>query len=34
VADVPVLGSIYSELLSGHNILVYVAFLAVPAAWN
>ncbi|OSQ29773.1 ABC transporter permease [Thalassospira sp. MCCC 1A03138] len=33
VADVPVLGSIYSELLSGHNILVYVAFLAVPAAW-
>ncbi|BDW96167.1 MULTISPECIES: ABC transporter permease [Thalassospira] len=33
VQDVPVLGLIYSELLSGHNILVYVAFLAVPAAW-
>ncbi|KJE35427.1 sugar ABC transporter permease [Thalassospira sp. HJ] len=33
VKDVPVLGPIYSELLSGHNILVYVAFIAVPAAW-
>ncbi|BDW89108.1 ABC transporter permease [Thalassospira tepidiphila] len=33
VQDVPVLGLIYSELLSGHNILVYVAFLAVPAGW-
>ncbi|MBO6580135.1 MAG: ABC transporter permease [Thalassospira sp.] len=33
VQDVPVLGLIYSELLSGHNILVYVAFFAVPAAW-
>lgn len=32
--DVPVVGRIYSELLSGHNILVYVAFLAVPlTAW-
>lgn len=33
VANVPVIGPIYSNLLSGHNILVYVAFLAVPAAW-
>ncbi|AUG52794.1 ABC transporter permease [Thalassospira marina] len=33
VANVPVLGSLYSELISGHNILVYVAFLAVPASW-
>lgn len=34
VADVPILGLIYSELISGHNILVYVAILAVPAvAW-
>jgi simple sugar transport system permease protein len=33
VSDVPVLGPIYSELLSGHSILVYVAFLAVPATW-
>ncbi|UWR88910.1 ABC transporter permease [Phaeobacter inhibens] len=34
LADVPVLGPIYSELLSGHSVLVYLAFLAVPAtAW-
>ncbi|WP_099827247.1 ABC transporter permease [Oceaniglobus indicus] len=33
LADVPVLGPIYSELLSGHTVLVYVAFLAVPATW-
>ncbi|MFW8635817.1 ABC transporter permease [Cribrihabitans pelagius] len=33
VEDVPVLGPIYSELLSGHSILVYFAFLAVPATW-
>ncbi|MEH0075901.1 ABC transporter permease [Pannonibacter sp. Pt2] len=31
--DVPVIGGIYSELISGHNILVYLAFLAVPATW-
>ncbi|MEQ8964416.1 MAG: ABC transporter permease [Azospirillaceae bacterium] len=32
--DVPILGPIYSELLSGHNLLVYVALVAVPAtAW-
>jgi len=31
---VPVLGPIYAELISGHNILVYVAALAVPVvAW-
>jgi simple sugar transport system permease protein len=33
VAGVPILGPIYSELLSGHSILVYLAFLAVPATW-
>ncbi|MHC8493457.1 ABC transporter permease [Thalassospira sp. SM2505] len=33
VKDVPIIGPIYFELLSGHNILVYIAFLAVPAAW-
>ena len=33
LADVPVVGHLYSELLSGHNILVYIAFLAVPATW-
>ncbi|PLX37991.1 MAG: sugar ABC transporter permease [Hyphomicrobiales bacterium] len=31
--DVPVVGQIYSELLSGHNLLVYVAFAAVPFSW-
>jgi len=33
VADVPILGSIYSNLLSGHYILTYVAFLMVPFIW-
>jgi len=30
IADVPYIGKLYEELISGHNILVYVAFLAVP----
>lgn len=33
VSDVPILGPIYSELLSGHSILVYMAFAAVPLTW-
>ncbi|MBV1927005.1 MAG: ABC transporter permease [Rhodobacteraceae bacterium] len=33
VRDVPFLGPIYSDLLSGHSILVYLAFLAVPATY-
>jgi simple sugar transport system permease protein len=33
VADVPLLGLIYSRLLSGHSILVYIAFLMVPITW-
>lgn len=33
LSDVPYLGLVYSELLSGHNILVYVAFAAVPVTW-
>lgn len=33
LSGIPVLGQIYSELISGHNILVYVAFLAVPITW-
>ncbi len=28
--DVPIIGPIYSELLSGHNIIVYIAFALVP----
>ncbi|SIT56298.1 Sugar ABC transporter permease [Mesorhizobium prunaredense] len=31
--SVPILGPIYSELISGHSVLVYVAFLAVPFTW-
>ncbi len=31
--DVPVLGPLYSETISGHNLLVYVAFLLVPLTW-
>lgn len=33
VRDVPILGLIYSELISGHSILVYIAFLMVPFTW-
>ncbi|SPF79763.1 ABC transporter permease [Pseudoprimorskyibacter insulae] len=33
LADVPYLGPIYSELISGHAILVYVAMLTVPLTW-
>ena len=33
VSGVPVIGPIYAELLSGHSILVYLAFAAVPASW-
>ncbi len=34
IAGVPVLGPIYAEVVSGHNLLVYVAVAAVPTtAW-
>ncbi|WP_137149949.1 ABC transporter permease [Devosia sp. FKR38] len=34
LANVPVIGGLYSELISGHNILAYAAFIAVPVtAW-
>ena len=33
VAEVPVLGPIYSDLISGHAVLAYVAFLMVPFTW-
>ncbi|WP_417806717.1 ABC transporter permease [Thioclava sp.] len=33
VKDVPVIGQIYANLLSGHTILVYVAFAMVPLTW-
>ncbi|MFQ5439046.1 MAG: ABC transporter permease [Paracoccaceae bacterium] len=31
--DVPVLGPIYADVISGHKPLVYVAFLVVPLSW-
>ncbi|SMC63572.1 ABC transporter permease [Primorskyibacter flagellatus] len=31
--DLPVIGPIYYELISGHSILVYVGFLTVPLTW-
>lgn len=31
--DVPILGPIYYEVISGHSIMVYVAFLMVPLSW-
>jgi len=33
LAPVPVLGPIYSELISGHTILVYLALACVPLTW-
>jgi simple sugar transport system permease protein len=33
IRDVPIIGPIYSELISGHSLLVYIAFLAVPFTW-
>ncbi|MTH76509.1 ABC transporter permease [Paracoccus aestuariivivens] len=30
---VPIIGPIYAELISGHSILVYVAFAMVPLTW-
>lgn len=33
VAGIPLIGPIYGELISGHSILVYVAFAMVPLTW-
>ncbi|MCB1353960.1 MAG: ABC transporter permease [Rhodobacteraceae bacterium] len=33
LAPIPVIGPIYQHLISGHNILVYLALAAVPATW-
>lgn len=33
LSGVPVLGPIYSELISGHSVLVYIAFAMVPFTW-
>ncbi|WP_417422928.1 ABC transporter permease [Hoeflea sp.] len=33
IADVPIIGSIYANLLSGHFLLTYFAFAMVPFTW-
>ncbi len=33
LADIPVFGPLYADLISGHSLLAYVAFLAVPMTW-
>jgi len=33
IGQLPIIGPIYAELLSGHTILVYAAFAAVPLTW-
>lgn len=33
LAPVPFVGHIYSEIMSGHGLLVYLAYLAVPLTW-
>jgi len=33
LADVPVIGQLYSELASGHSMLEYLALAVVPLAW-
>ncbi len=33
LADVPVTGAIYSELISGHSLFVYLAVFMVPVTW-
>ncbi len=33
LADVPVIGRIYAELISGHTILVYLGFVTVALSW-
>lgn len=33
IGEIPILGMFYVELLSGHNALVYMAVLSVPASW-
>ena len=33
LSGIPVLGPLYAELISGHNLLVYVALMAVAVVW-
>jgi simple sugar transport system permease protein len=33
IGHVPIIGPIYSQLISGHNLIVYIAFAAVPITY-
>ena len=33
VSSIPVIGPLYGNVVSGHSLLVYVAFITVPVAW-
>jgi simple sugar transport system permease protein len=33
LGDIPVVGQFYAELISGHNLLVYLSFVTVAAIW-
>ncbi|MCE0494298.1 ABC transporter permease [Vibrio salinus] len=33
VKDTPIIGLLYSELISGHSVIEYIAFIAVPISW-
>ena len=33
INQVPVIGVFFADVISGHNLLVYIAFLAVPLTW-
>ncbi|HEY1385946.1 MAG TPA: ABC transporter permease [Dongiaceae bacterium] len=33
IGSIPVIGPLYGNVISGHSLLVYVAFLAVPVSW-
>jgi simple sugar transport system permease protein len=33
ISQVPVIGPLYASVIGGHNLLVYVAFAAVPVGW-
>ena len=33
LSGIPLIGPVYSELISGHNLIAYLAFIAVPVTW-
>jgi simple sugar transport system permease protein len=33
IGQIPILGDIYAKVISGHFMIVYIAFLAVPVTW-